>query len=142
VPPPIALPAWAPTGYDTLKELILDPRVSKDPRLHWRLWPEIGEHPSWGWILGWVGVVNMLSPYGGDHARLRKLVAPAFTHRRTETMRAEVEAITAQLLDRLEADGAGGQVVDLRAGLAHPLPMQVICELFGVPGGLWEDTRR
>ncbi|MFF7167432.1 cytochrome P450 [Streptomyces sp. NPDC008086] len=137
---PGGIPAWAPTGYDTLKELILDPRVSKDPRLHWRLWPEIGEHPSWGWILGWVGVVNMLSTYGADHARLRKLVAPSFTQRRTEMMRPRVQAITAELLDALDTLDDGGSSVDLRAGLAHPLPMRMICELFGVPEELREDT--
>lgn len=138
---PGGIPAWAPTGYDTLKELILDPRVSKDPRLHWRLWPEIGEHPSWGWILGWVGVVNMLSTYGADHARLRKLVAPSFTQRRTEMMRPRVRAITAELLDALDDGGSVVEsVVDLKAGLAHPLPMRMICELFGVPEELREDT--
>lgn len=139
---PGGIPAWAPTGYDTLKDLILDPRVSRDPRLHWKLWPEIGEHPSWGWILGWVGVVNMLSTYGADHARLRKLVAPSFTHRRTETMRARVEAVTAELLDALAAAGAGGRVVDVKTALAQPLPMRIICELFGVPDELVDDTRR
>ncbi|GHB58821.1 cytochrome P450 [Streptomyces viridiviolaceus] len=137
---PGGIPAWAPTGYDVLKELILDPRVSKDPRRHWRLWPEIGEHPSWVWVLGWVGVVNMLSAYGPDHTRLRKLVAPGFTHRRTEAMRPRVEAITAELLDALDA--ADADVVDLRARLAHPLPMRMICELFGVPEELREDTGR
>lgn len=137
---PGGIPAWAPTGYDTLKELILDPQVSKDPRLHWKLWPEIGEHPSWGWILGWVGVVNMLSTYGTDHARLRRLVAPSFTHRRTEAMRARVEAITTELLDALEA--ADGDVADIRERLAHPLPMLIICELFGVPDELRDDTAR
>jgi cytochrome P450 len=136
---PGGIPAWAPTGYDTLRELILDPQVSKDPRKHWRLWPEIGEHPSWGWILGWVGVVNMLSTYGADHTRLRKLVAPSFTHRRTEALRPRVEAITTELLDALEA---GGGVVDLKAGFAHPLPMRIICELFGVPEELREATAR
>ncbi|MFH8800706.1 cytochrome P450 [Streptomyces sp. NPDC017936] len=139
---PGGIPAWAPTGYDTLKELILDPRVSKDPRRHWRLWPEIGEHPSWGWILGWVGVVNMLSTYGADHARLRKLVAPSFTHRRTEALRERVESITAELLDALADDSAGGGAVDLKAGFAHPLPMRIICELFGVPEELREATAR
>ncbi|MDI9835523.1 cytochrome P450 [Streptomyces sp. KAU_LT] len=134
---PGGIPAWAPTTYDTLRELILDPRVSRDPRQHWRLWPEVGEHPSWGWILGWVGVVNMLSTYGGDHARLRKLVAPSFTQRRTEMMRPRVEAITAELLDALDT---GGDAVDLKAAFAHPLPMRMICELFGVPDGLREDT--
>ncbi|WP_405576862.1 cytochrome P450 [Streptomyces sp. NBC_01092] len=134
---PGGIPAWAPTGYDTLKELILDPRVSKDPRQHWRLWPEIGEHPSWAWILGWVGVINMLSTYGADHTRLRKLVAPSFTQRRTELMRPRVEAITAELLDALDK---GDAEVDLKAGFAHPLPMRMICELFGVPEELQEAT--
>ncbi|MFG2577068.1 cytochrome P450 [Streptomyces sp. NPDC048481] len=149
---PGGIPAWAPTGYDTLKTLILDPRVSKDPRRHWRLWPEIGQHPSWGWILGWVGVVNMLSTYGPDHARLRRLVAPSFTHRRTEALRGRVEAITTELLDALDHDAArdgkgegerdGGATVDLKAAFAHPLPMRIICELFGVPEELRPATGR
>ncbi|KUN76344.1 cytochrome P450 family protein [Streptomyces griseoruber] len=136
---PGGIPAWAPTRYDTLKQLILDPEVSKDPRTHWRLWPELGEHPSWGWILGWVGVVNMLSTYGADHTRLRKLVAPSFTHRRTEALRERVEAVTAELLDELER---GGEVVDLKAGFAHPLPLRIICELFGVPEEMRPATAR
>ncbi|MFG3659820.1 cytochrome P450 [Streptomyces sp. NPDC047706] len=139
---PGGIPAWAPTGYDVLRELILDPRVSKDPRLHWKLWPEVGERPSWGWILGWIGVVNMLSTYGADHARLRKLVSPSFTHRRTEAMRPRVEAVTAELLDALETAGADGGVVDVRAGFAEPLPMRIICDLFGVPDKMRDDTRR
>ncbi|OQD51787.1 cytochrome [Streptomyces phaeoluteigriseus] len=136
---PGGIPAWAPTGYDTLKELILDPQVSKDPRKHWRLWPELGEHPTWGWILGWVGVVNMLSTYGTDHARLRRLVAPSFTHRRTESLRERVEAVTAELLDTLDR---GGDTVDLKAAFAHPLPMRIVCDLFGVPDDMREDHVR
>ncbi|MFC9913189.1 cytochrome P450 [Streptomyces sp. NPDC127197] len=139
---PGGIPAWAPTGHDVLKQLILDPQVSKDPRRHWKLWPEIGEHPSWGWILGWVGVVNMLSTYGADHTRLRKLISPSFTHRRTEAMRPRVEAVTAELLDALESAGADGDVVDVKAGFAHPLPMRIICDLFGVPDEMREDTAR
>ncbi|WP_432135382.1 MULTISPECIES: cytochrome P450 family protein [unclassified Streptomyces] len=136
---PGGIPAWAPTGYDTLRGLILDPRVSKDPRRHWRLWPQLGEHPSWAWILGWVGVVNMLSTYGADHTRLRRLVAPSFTQRRTEALRPRVEAITAELLDAMEA---GEAAADLKAAFAHPLPMRIICELFGVPDGMREPTAR
>ncbi|MEU1405394.1 cytochrome P450 [Streptomyces sp. NPDC005728] len=139
---PGGIPAWAPTGYDVLKDLILDPLVSKDARRHWRLWPQTGEHPAWSWIVTWVGVVNMLSTYGPDHTRLRKLVAPSFTHRRTEALRPRVAAITADLLDTLAAEGADGRAVDLRAGFAHPLPMRLICELLGVPDEFRADAAR
>ncbi|MEU5796701.1 cytochrome P450 [Streptomyces sp. NPDC047813] len=133
---PGGIPAWAPTGYDALRTLILDPQVSKDPRRHWRLWPEVGEHPAWGWVLGWIGVVNMLSTYGADHTRLRRLVAPSFTARRTEALRGRVDSVAAELLDKMAESGAGGAVVDLKEAFAQPLPMQIICELFGVPGHL------
>ncbi|MFI1013485.1 cytochrome P450 [Streptomyces sp. NPDC020965] len=138
---PGGIPAWAPTRYSTLKALILDRRVSKDPRLHWSLFGEVAENPAWGWILNWVGVVNMLSTYGADHTRLRRLVAPSFTARRTEKMRTRVEAITGDLLAELDLHRAGA-VVDLRAGYAHPLPMRMICELFGVPDHLRNATGR
>ncbi|WP_053711041.1 cytochrome P450 family protein [Streptomyces sp. NRRL B-3648] len=139
---PGGIPAWAPTGYDVLRELILDPRVSKDARLHWRLWPDLDRHPSWRWMANWAGVVSMLSTYGADHTRLRKLVAPSFTRRRTEAMRPRVAALTAELLAALGAAGAGGRTVDLRTGLAHPLPMRMICELLGVPEELRPDAAR
>ncbi|MER5475912.1 cytochrome P450 [Streptomyces sp. NPDC002734] len=137
---PGGIPAWAPTGYDALRTLILDPQVSKDPRRHWRLWPEVGEHPEWAWVLGWIGVVNMLSTYGSDHTRLRRLVAPSFTARRTEALRGRVEAVAAELLDTMEKEGHDGAVVDLKEAFAHPLPMQIICELFGVPDELRQDV--
>jgi cytochrome P450 len=84
----------------------------------------------------------MLSTYGADHTRLRRLVAPSFTHRRTESLRERVEAITAELLDTLEKQAENGAAVDLRSGFAHPLPMRIICELFGVPEELRDATGR
>ncbi|MEU5977890.1 cytochrome P450 [Streptomyces sp. NPDC047315] len=135
---PGGIPAWAPTTYAALRALILDPQVSKDPRKHWSRFGEATEKPEWVWILGWVGVVNMLSTYGTDHTRLRKLVAPSFTARRTESMRGRVEAVTEELLEKLEVAAEAGAPVDLRSTYAHPLPMRIICELFGVPDHLVE----
>ncbi|MFH8614937.1 cytochrome P450 [Streptomyces sp. NPDC017979] len=133
---PGGIPAWAPTTYAALRALILDPQVSKDPHKHWSRFEEAAQTPQWVWILGWVGVVNMLSTYGADHTRLRKLVAPSFTARRTEAMRGRVEATTAELLADLDSAADAGGPVDLRSAYAHPLPMRIICELFGVPDHL------
>ncbi|WP_329394433.1 cytochrome P450 [Streptomyces lydicus] len=127
--------AWSITSHALLKKLLTDPRVSKNPREHWPAWQRGEYHDSW--LQTWVGVNNMFTAYGEDHRRLRKLIAPAFTARRTEAMQPSVERITAALIDDLAAVPAG-EVIDLRARFAHPLPMQVICELFGIPG---EDTR-
>lgn len=58
-----------------------------------------------------------------------RLVAGAFTARRTEAMRPRVAEITAELVDGLAALPADTPV-DLRTAFAEILPMRVICELF------------
>ncbi|MER6101536.1 cytochrome P450 [Streptomyces sp. NPDC001832] len=130
---PVELPggirAWAPTGHEVLKRLLADDRVSKDPNQHWPAWRDGRYRESW--INTWVGVPNMFTAYGTEHRRLRKLVSPAFTKRRTDALRPRIEAITATLLDRMATSPDGR--AELRAAFAHPLPMGVICELFGVP---------
>ena len=104
-------------GYDTLRELLLDPRVSKDPRQHWPLW--INDDLAEDWPLRiWVSVRNMFTSYGTEHRRLRSLVSSAFTARRTEALRPKIEAIATDLLDRIE-DQAPNRI-DLRAHFAYP----------------------
>ena len=136
---PAGIEAWAITRHQTLKDLLTDDRVSKDPRRHWPAWIS-GEYQD-TWISMWVGVTNMLSTYGLDHTRLRRLVAPAFTARRTDALRPKVEQICASLLAELDRK-APGEVVDLRIGYAHALPIAVIAELFGVPVEARADVAR
>jgi cytochrome P450 len=134
---PGGIRAWSVTSNAVLKELLTDDRVSKDPRQHWPAWIN-GEYQQ-TWVANWIGVTNMLSAYGEDHRRLRKLVAPAFTKRRTDALAPRIEEIATELLDRLAKGGPEGE---LRGGYAHPLPMQVICELFGLPEHQQADTAR
>ncbi|WP_030762365.1 cytochrome P450 [Streptomyces griseus] len=121
--------AWSVSDPALLKRLLTSPDVSKDARRHWPGFEEAVTH----WPLAlWVAVRNMFTAYGADHARLRRIVAPAFGARRVAALRPEIEAITGALLDELAALPAG-TVVDLRARLAHPLPIAVIGRLLGVP---------
>lgn len=64
-----------------------------------------------------------------EHTRLRSLADRALTAQRVEEMRASVESMTGELLDRLAAQGRG----DLIGELAQPLAGGVLGELLGVP---------
>lgn len=132
--------AWAVADQALLKDLLTDPRVSKDPRQHWPRWINGEITPDWP-LFTWVAVQNMFTAYGGDHKRLRTLVSKAFTARRTAALRPRIEAITEDLLRGLEAVPEG-ETADLREAFCYPLPIQVICELFGVPEESRDDLRR
>ncbi|MES4908289.1 MULTISPECIES: cytochrome P450 [unclassified Streptomyces] len=125
--------AWSITDPTLLKRLLTDPRVSKDPRQHWPKFAS-GEIPATWPLIAWVAVENMFTAYGADHTRLRRLVAKAFTTRRTAALRPRIEHLVSRFLDDLAAAGPD-TAVDLKAGYCHPIPMEVICELLGIPEG-------
>lgn len=125
------VPAWAVTRHDLVAGLVRDPRVSKD----WRRWNEIreGRIPD-GWpLIGMVAVTNMVTADGAEHHRLRRLVTQTLTPARVQALAPRVAELVSGLLDALPGHADGNGVVDVRAHFAVEVPMQVICELTGVP---------
>ncbi|MFH8896809.1 cytochrome P450 [Streptomyces coeruleorubidus] len=130
--------AWWINGLELNKRLLAGPKTSKDAFQHWPAW--INGDISRTWPLAiWVSVRNMVTAYGTDHSRLRKPMSAAFTKRRVDALLPRVQEIVDRALDGLERIPEG-EVVDLRAGFAAPIPHEVVCELFGVPPG--EDGPR
>lgn len=91
---------------------------------------------------------NLLGVDPPDHTRLRKLVQPSFTNRQMEALRPRVQQIADDLLDAAEAEAAARgelapqRTMELIGAFAFPLPIQVICELLGVPTEDQQDVRR
>ncbi|MEU4178064.1 cytochrome P450 [Streptomyces sp. NPDC026589] len=129
---PVELPegvrAWSVTRGDVVRLLLTHPGVSRNLKKNV---PEY-EPGSVPWLSPWVDVDSMATAEGKDHARLRRLITPAFTPRRVEAMRSQVEAIVSRLLDELES-GPGGETVDLHRSFSYRVPTEMICDLFGVP---------
>ncbi|HVQ90006.1 MAG TPA: cytochrome P450 [Mycobacteriales bacterium] len=142
---PVELPggvrAWAVTRYETLRELMADPRVSRDAAQHWPAFQSGEIRPDWP-LYTFVALRSMFNAYGPEHRRLRGLVAKAFTPRRVAMMAPVITANVHGLLDALAVSGADGAPVDLRMELAYPLPLGVIADLFGVPADSHESLRR
>ncbi|MFD1538527.1 cytochrome P450 family protein [Nonomuraea guangzhouensis] len=122
--------AWAVTSFDTVNSVLSndDIRFSKNPKnftaLHDGTIP-----PDWP-LRQLIEGEHLLVKDGADHRRLRGLVNRAFTPGRVQGLEARIQEMTDELLDRLADEG---EVVDLVRHFTEPLPVNVICELFGVP---------
>ncbi|MEO7262310.1 MAG: cytochrome P450 [Jatrophihabitantaceae bacterium] len=75
---------------------------------------------------------SMLENEPPTHTRLRRLVAAAFARGHVERLRPRVAALAEGLADQLAEAGRDGAAVDLIAGFAEPLPVEVIAELLGI----------
>lgn len=73
---------------------------------------------------------NMLTMDEPDHTRLRAIVDEAFRRRAVLDMEPRILAIAEDMADRLFAEG---RPADLVSRYARKLPLEVICELLGLP---------
>jgi hypothetical protein len=72
---------------------------------------------------------SILAIDGPDHTRLRKLVSRAFTPRSVEKLRPAMRELTTELADRFVPKGR----CEFMADFCDRYPIQMICELLGVP---------
>jgi cytochrome P450 len=132
---PVTLPngtqLWLVTRYADCKAALADPRLSKRQgtgdsarALSQPVSSPLSRH--------------LLAYDPPDHTRLRRLVSKAFTARRVEELRPRVEQLSAALIEPLR----GKDGTDLIEEYAVHLPIQVICELLGVPVEDQADFRR
>jgi len=119
--------AWLVVHYEEALAALNDPRLSKDMHAALATGTDVAEG-----LPGPDFARHMLTVDPPDHTRLRRLVSAAFSPRRVEALRAQVQTITDDLLDDIAAAGPTSHV-DLVSTFAFPLPFTVICELLGVP---------
>lgn len=130
--------AWA-TGHRDVAEAVLGGRQWRKNPDHWADLKVPGRVPrDWG-ILEFITMPGLLNEDGARHRELRGLVGKAFTPKRVEHLRPRINAITEQLLSNV---GAMPGLVDLRREFAFELPMQIICELFGLDPSAGESLAR
>jgi pentalenolactone synthase len=121
--------AWLVTGHEQVRRLLDDDRLG---RAHPA--PEAAARAGESALFG--GPLGNFDTEQADHARTRALLQPLFSPKHMLALRPRVEALTTQLLDAMAEHGSPA---DLHAALALPLPIQVICELLGVP---YEDREQ
>ncbi|MFF2022994.1 cytochrome P450 [Streptomyces sp. NPDC058171] len=126
----IGVPVWAVSHHAVAQRIFEDPSFSMNSSNWGAL--QRGEVPA-GWpLMKIITGQYMGTADGEEHRRLRSLVSRAFTARRVEALRPQIQRIVDDLLEQLAAAPVD-EATDLKTAFAVPLPMGVICELFGVP---------
>jgi cytochrome P450 len=125
---PAGDPAWLVTRYQEARELFADPRLGRSHPA-----PEEASTVSDAAIMN--GPSGDYETEKASHARMRKLLVPAFSAKRMRRLGDHVQELVDGRLDAMGAARAKApdQPVDLHGLLSFPLPVLVICELLGVP---------
>ncbi|GEC03621.1 biotin biosynthesis cytochrome P450 [Streptomyces spinoverrucosus] len=117
------LDAWIATSHAVVSSTAGDPRFSSVR------YPDIAAVSEELKPLARVLSRQMLYSDAPDHPRLRALLSKAFTPRAVATLRDRISVAVEQIITRAAPTGR----MDIVADLARPLPLNVICDLLGVP---------
>lgn len=127
--------AWVVTTFEDVTAVLTDARFATSLSHEKALLEDVPPHKA-------IVYRNLSSVDPADHRRLRRLVQKAFTPRMVEGLRGRIEDIASGLIDRIEEKGEMKLIDDF----AFPLPINVICEMLGVPSEdqnlfrEWSDT--
>src|SRR6476620_1367198 len=116
---------WLITGYEAIRSLFADGRVSVDDRKR--------GYPHWN--EGMLSTVHkrprsVFTSDAEEHTRFRRMLSRPFTYKRVEGLRPAIQQVTDECIDAILA---GPQPADIVAKLALPVPTRVISEMLGVP---------
>ncbi|WP_280236230.1 cytochrome P450 family protein [Nocardia cyriacigeorgica] len=124
---PGGVPAWLAVSHRAVGEILDDKSFAKNavhcPALH------DGKIPADWPLRALTDMQHMLNQDGAEHRRLRKTINKAFTPGRIAALAPRIEQIAAELIDSFPQTDE----IDLISNYTTPLPVRVICELFGVP---------
>lgn len=111
------------TRYDDLVAVYRDPSVwSSDKRIDFK--PKFGDSPLYEHHT--TSVVFRDPP---DHTRIRKLFQAAFTRKALAALEPRIEALVDAYLDEL----ADRREMEIVSGFSFKLPVEVVCDMLGVP---------
>jgi cytochrome P450 len=120
---------WLITGYEEVRALFSDSRVSVDDRRpgfpHWNegMLSTVHKRPR-----------SVFTSDAEEHTRFRRMLSKPFTFKRVEGLRPAIQQITDGHIDAMLA---GPRPADIVTALALPVPSLVISQLLGVP---YEDA--
>lgn len=114
-------PSWMLTREADIRRALTDPRLTVE-----RTQARAG---NGGFVLPAPLADNLASRDGTAHTRLRRITAPTFSARRSETLHPHIRAVTERLLAGL----APRRQFDLITDFAIPLPLTIVADLLGIP---------
>lgn len=122
---PTGAAAWVVTGFERVRRLLADPRISADRRRSG--FPHMAPVPVGNPPDETLPMVTLDPP---EHTAHRRMFVNEFTVRRMRRLRPRIQEIVDQCVDDLLASG---RPADLVQTISVPVPSMAVCELLGVP---------
>ncbi|MBW2282340.1 MAG: cytochrome P450 [Deltaproteobacteria bacterium] len=135
----VRFPFWAVTKHEDIIHISKQPKIYENgPRMAVLVGGDLeqeDEEATEGVADGPPLVRQLLNMDPPEHGQYRKVASGWFTPRSIQRMAPEVEEITRERLDALEATGGSADFVDC---VTAPLTLAVLADMLGVPRSDWK----